>query len=1054
MEPINGIANDLFYKIRSRFSGLKLGTESGEVTMIPEDARFFDFDYKDNDIVVGHLTISLAEDNSMKVYFSTNITESMDTGQKNNWYRFLKELRHFAKRRLLTFDTRDITKDNLDRRDYEFLTRNKQPEDNKESKVGESIMTESQMYGTKTTSFQKLMDTRLIVKHSRDLQDDYSPGARSRNISALFVENQEGERFKYPFIHLAGARAMQRHVANGGLPYDDLGKSIIKISEEIAQLKSFSNYVVRNDLMNSENNSIIERSKMTLENLRETISKLSKQNYYESYRENFSVQETPEVPEYVLNDYIDRFTVKNFNENIKSVFPIIYKIMKEADPVDYDDIVEMTTYNKENDSADLDLSEDEFENYENWVMNLGENSPLQTDQEQLQAIDNLNKLISQALPAGANGQNAILSLKGIIDDTEFHNQIRAEVQKTKDAMMDVRPMIQKWAEENASTVLDQLDFGDMEQPAGEEEPEVEPEVEPEQQTQPAAGQEEQPAAGDQTAAGQQPAAATGPETLTLSDDPSDRYPDRLNVNDLAEFIHSFYDRESGTFPKGPEGVCTMVGKKFGEQAESVARKFVERMAPQQITDHNPALQELSRMRELAGMSPNASVDEDYKQLMTRDDLKILRDAVDDNIIVSVAFVKKDGTVRHMAIKKTLGAYVPSSKEKTDRQANVEQNNDIKKVIDVNAYIKNLKEFKDQGMEENEAKAEAAKASWRSINLKNVLGFMVKNQFIDLRDENEIKSRFGDEVYNSLTSTMKSKLSQSQQEKTDLTLEASDYDDYDDEYEDQELDQRLADIKNPLKFDQDDGPIYRLIVSKFYQDEDDFDADHEFEMDGLGNIIDANTGDKFQSDELHYSQNTSVGVTSGMINAWLDKQGFDLDDIRSEVIDDLEYQRDPSGYHGVSNRDFFNPRESTELSRIRELAGMPDNDIEEAAPSAGKLQVFDIKNLDGGSGRGTAYLYDEQEKETLVSIEFDVDDQGAKITSIQDNDGNEIDPGSVEYDEDSLYSDILDFRDFQKDQDEGVWDEAGDRMRDDRLTGETFELEDIRRLSGMAKGLSM
>jgi hypothetical protein len=44
----------------------------------------------------------------------------------------------------------------------------------------------------------------------------------------------------------------------------------------------------------------------------------------------------------------------------------------------------------------------------------------------------------------------------------------------------------------------------------------------------------------------------------------------------------------------------MVGKKYGEQAEHVARKMVERMAPQQSSNQNPALAELSRIRELAG----------------------------------------------------------------------------------------------------------------------------------------------------------------------------------------------------------------------------------------------------------------------------------------------------------------------------------------------------------------------------------------------------------------------------------------------------------------------
>jgi hypothetical protein len=80
-----------------------------------------------------------------------------------------------------------------------------------------------------------------------------------------------------------------------------------------------------------------------------------------------------------------------------------------------------------------------------------------------------------------------------------------------------------------------------------------------------------------------------------------RKSEKMNVQELAEFIHSFYDRDSGTFPKGPEGIATMVGKKFGEQAEQVARKMVERMAPQQTTEQNPELAELARIKELSGM---------------------------------------------------------------------------------------------------------------------------------------------------------------------------------------------------------------------------------------------------------------------------------------------------------------------------------------------------------------------------------------------------------------------------------------------------------------------
>jgi hypothetical protein len=184
------------------------------------------------------------------------------------------------------------------------------------------------------------------------------------------VENQDGERFKYPFIHLAGARAMQRHVANGGVPYDDIGKSIVNMSEEIAQLKSFGNYVVRNDLMNSETNNVVERSAEQLNRLREQIKAMSKQSHYEQYRESFQAQPQEEVPQEFVEEFTEKFTVRNFKEDIKNVFPVLYRLMKESD-IGYDDIVAMTTTTQADE--DLELEEhNEFDRFESWVMGLGE----------------------------------------------------------------------------------------------------------------------------------------------------------------------------------------------------------------------------------------------------------------------------------------------------------------------------------------------------------------------------------------------------------------------------------------------------------------------------------------------------------------------------------------------------------------------------------------------------------------------------------------------------------------------------------------------------------
>ena len=135
----------------------------------------------------------------------------------------------------------------------------------------------------------------------------------------------------------------------------------------------------------------------------------------------------------------------------------------------------------------------------------------------------------------------------------------------------------------------------------------------------------------------------------------------------------------------------------------------------------------------------------HQDFQTSEELSDLRSAIDSNKIVSVAFVKKDGTVRHMAIKKYLNSYESSDKPKSEKQINIDSNNDMKTVVDINSYIKLVK----GGME----KSEAAAKSFRRVLLGNVLGFLVAGKFKDLRQENNIQERFGEEVYNSLTKSM-------------------------------------------------------------------------------------------------------------------------------------------------------------------------------------------------------------------------------------------------------------------------------------------------------------
>lgn len=97
-------------------------------------------------------------------------------------------------------------------------------------------------------SYHPLGDTQIRVAHTKSITEE-KPGARSRNIKAVFIE-KDGERFRFPYNHLMGARVMGLHVENGGRPWDDLGEKILEISRrrrEIMELLRWSKKLEETD---------------------------------------------------------------------------------------------------------------------------------------------------------------------------------------------------------------------------------------------------------------------------------------------------------------------------------------------------------------------------------------------------------------------------------------------------------------------------------------------------------------------------------------------------------------------------------------------------------------------------------------------------------------------------------------------------------------------------------------------------------------------------------------------------------------------------------------
>jgi hypothetical protein len=313
--------SELLHLLKTRFPSVKLGSSDGMTTVDPSEAVFFDFDFIVDGEKIASVSISIADDSTVKLFYSKDILNDQDEVIKSKWFDFLRDLRLFAKKRLMSFEPSDITKKKLDKRDYEQMSAVNKPEEVK--------MTESALYGSTKSSYQKLENARLIIRHSTKV-DEGSVNSRTRNIDSIYVENAQGERFRYPFNHLSGARAMMRHLANGGNPYDNFGQYIVGLSENVYNLRKFNNLMHRNAFLeNAELTDIASAAKEKTVGLKKVIERLQKQSGYEAIKENFTEYKRAELDSNTLEALKNRFTIQQFNEELVDLFPYISDLIGE-----------------------------------------------------------------------------------------------------------------------------------------------------------------------------------------------------------------------------------------------------------------------------------------------------------------------------------------------------------------------------------------------------------------------------------------------------------------------------------------------------------------------------------------------------------------------------------------------------------------------------------------------------------------------------------------------------------------------------------------------------
>lgn len=505
---LDKIAKDLYGKIQTRFPDIKIGDENAAVLSKKEDipkARFFEFEYTEDGEPLGTIAITLDTDDGIVVQVSGDLVNDDDNTTHHNAYKFIRSFRQFAKDRLLNFDVQNIGKSNMDKRDYEFQAKRKE-----EPVMPQEPVMESKMYGNARMSYQDLGEARLVVKHTQPVNFDLAAG-RTMHIDSIYIENAQGERFRYPYKHLNGARALAEHIKAGGNPYDSIGKHICNLSEELASLRKFKGYVSRQEQISEAMGNVTDRVIERIEEIKETIQKLQRPAYYEAFVEAFEEQEEQMIPEAVANDLIDRLTIRTFNEELKSVFPYIYKFVDESElpvlEINADDLlsendapVNSLTANMSNEyllkavqamqngvrlrllvsgpDAEAELKrrgvaipqpqqesfnpELAFESFMDNIIREDKDEIFSPNKDaQNAAVEKLNQILAKELKGGPEGVNAIESLRGLIDDPEFLNSLR-----DIDPDLDVRPLVQQYILQRDPEIATQLHFdgGETEAP--------------------------------------------------------------------------------------------------------------------------------------------------------------------------------------------------------------------------------------------------------------------------------------------------------------------------------------------------------------------------------------------------------------------------------------------------------------------------------------------------------------------------------------------------------------------------------------------------------------
>lgn len=381
-------AVDLYNLLVTRDFEPEILDAQGKSVTDPAEAEMFSFDWKTQDQNYGTVVALLGADNNLEIYFGDNLGRGMETEDRKEWYQFLEQMKQFASRNIMDFEI-----NNLSRLKYTMQGM---------AAIKEGLF--EGYYGTRKVSYSdQPKKTRLMIRHNRDLGEG---DARYRNIDALFVETEDGNRFRLPFKKLLGGRAMARHIAEGGTPYDAFGQHITEMMSEMDTMARFVR-AARGRGFTGEAAAMVESAIRHYADLKDRAKRMISQRGYREERDSFRPDQFTDA-EVTAEAIRDMFIEQTLDHRIEEALPVLARL------------------------AEQESAMSEADQFESWVNEVVEGR----DPNRLQ------DLMSRELIVGPDATNATEQLYGVLDDEALFDILRSLAAQDPDANAWEDPAVQ------------------------------------------------------------------------------------------------------------------------------------------------------------------------------------------------------------------------------------------------------------------------------------------------------------------------------------------------------------------------------------------------------------------------------------------------------------------------------------------------------------------------------------------------------------------------------------------------------------------------------------